>query len=136
MNQSIFRTAVLVGASTLLFAGCGGGKSASTTAANTAATTAASGAVTSASTAPGGAVTGSGSMKSRSMLPMALVPATLKCGAVKPVWVNTRTKVYREPSNKWYGRTKRGKYMCASAAKKMGYRLVKKHMVKKASGKP
>lgn len=44
------------------------------------------------------------------------------CGAVKAVWVNTKTKVYHEQGDPMYGHTKHGKYMCPSAAKKEGDR--------------
>lgn len=44
------------------------------------------------------------------------------CGAVKAVWVNTKTKVYHEMGDPMYGHTKHGKYMCPSAAKKEGDR--------------
>jgi len=44
------------------------------------------------------------------------------CGAVQPVWVNTKTHVYHEPGDPYYGRTSNGKYMCPSAAKAEGDR--------------
>lgn len=43
------------------------------------------------------------------------------CGAVKAVWVNTKTKVYHEQGDPMYGHTKHGKYMCPSQATKEGY---------------
>jgi len=49
------------------------------------------------------------------------VPAGLNCGATKPVWVNLHTKAYHEPDSPYYGRTKSGEYMCASAAAAAGY---------------
>lgn len=50
------------------------------------------------------------------------MPAGLKCGAVKPVWVNTATHVYHLSSDPEYGRTKSGTYMCASQAVAAGNR--------------
>lgn len=44
------------------------------------------------------------------------------CGAVQAVWVNTKTHVYHEPGDPYYGRTGNGKYMCPSAAKAEGDR--------------
>ena len=52
---------------------------------------------------------------------VASVPADLKCGAVKPVWVNMHTKAYHEAGDPYYGRTKNGKYMCPSEAAAQGY---------------
>jgi hypothetical protein len=36
--------------------------------------------------------------------------------------VNTSTHVYHEPTDPYYGKTKHGKYLCPSAAKKEGDR--------------
>jgi DNA uptake protein and related DNA-binding proteins len=41
------------------------------------------------------------------------------------VWVNTETKVYHREGDRWYGKTKQGKYMDESAAVKEGYRASK-----------
>ena len=49
------------------------------------------------------------------------VPAGLGCGAVKPVWVNLRSKAYHEPGDPYYGRTKDGKYLCPAQAQAQGY---------------
>jgi hypothetical protein len=48
-----------------------------------------------------------------------------RCGAVKAVWVNTRTHVYHEPGDPYYGRTKNGKYLCPSAAVAEGDHLAR-----------
>jgi competence protein ComEA len=41
------------------------------------------------------------------------------------VWVNLDTKVYHKQGDRWYGKTKNGKYMAESDAIKAGYRLAK-----------
>jgi len=41
------------------------------------------------------------------------------------VWVNTETHVYHKEGSKWYGRTKRGKYLSEAEAQKEGYHAAK-----------
>jgi len=38
------------------------------------------------------------------------------------VWVNTETKVFHREGDRWYGTTKRGKFMTEADAVKAGYR--------------
>jgi uncharacterized protein involved in copper resistance len=117
-------------------AGCGGGKSS-----DASATTAPSAAASTDSMAgmnmSGSNMSGSnmsGSMKGKhrssgSMSGMASaqssVPPSLNCGAVQPVWVNLKTKVYHEPSDPFYGKTKSGEYLCPSQAKAQGFHAAK-----------
>jgi hypothetical protein len=84
---------------------CGGGKSSN--AANNAAQTAAS-----AASAMGNAANGA----------MGAATGKPNCGAVQAVWVNLKTKVYHEPSDPMYGKTKHGEYLCPSQAQAQGFR--------------
>ncbi len=101
------RIALLSLCAAFALAACGGGKSssASSSASSAAATQAASSAPMQAA-AGGDAAAGS-------------VP---NCGAVQAVWVNLTSKVYHQPGDPVYGKTKHGEYLCPSQAKAQGFR--------------
>jgi hypothetical protein len=112
-----FRTNLICAAVIASLAACGGGSgSNSSNSTNVASSVAASAAGAAASAVGGFANTVA-----------AEIPAGLHCGAVPPVWVNTKTKAYHEPSDPLYGKTKSGEYMCASAAVAAGYHKASGH---------
>ena len=64
-------------------------------------------------------------------------PGTAAAAAPAPgggpgmVWVNTETKVYHNQDSRYYGRTKKGKYMTEAEAIKEGYKASKEKEKKK-----
>jgi hypothetical protein len=108
----------------LCAAGCNSGKNAANNAAQTAATAAgamgnaannaAQGVATAAAAAGGAAQNAMGNAANAMTKP--------NCGAVQPVWVNLKTKVYHEPGDPRYGNTKHGEYLCPSQATAQGFR--------------
>ena len=47
------------------------------------------------------------------------------CAADTVVWANTSSKVLHPSGDKYYGHTKRGAYVCETAAQSAGYHLAK-----------
>jgi hypothetical protein len=108
-DATLLRAGTLVLVFALALGGCGGTKRAANGAANAMQNAAQNAGTTASRTINGGATgadTGSPDMN---------------CGAVKPVWVNTKSGTYHEPGDPYYGHTKQGKYMCPSAAHSAGY---------------
>jgi len=133
-----FRNLALVSLLAVSLTACGGGKS------NDAAQ---------ASSAPAASAAAGGAMSGESPAAMASPAAAASsdamasdatkpdCGAVAPVWVNTKTHVYHEPNDPYYGKTKEGKYLCPKAAKAEGDHpagstgsMAKHHHAKSGSG--
>lgn len=49
------------------------------------------------------------------------------------VWVNTSSKAYHKADDKYFGKTKHGKFMSEEDAQKAGYHLSGQHVAKKAA---
>ena len=109
MRKNRLITALPILALAALTACGGGGKSSTTTSTTTQSQTAAS-------PAAGGSM-----MNAAGNAAQAPIPASLHCGATAPVWVNTKRHTYHTASDPYYGKTKSGQYMCASAAVAAGY---------------
>ena len=50
------------------------------------------------------------------------VSSNVSCPSDRKVWVNTRTGIYHLEGERWYGRTKEGRFECEKAAKAEGDR--------------
>jgi len=104
--QNLLRACAFIASVPILLTACGGAKNTNTTTTGTTATKQTEAQRESAALPLGG---------------VKPVPAGLNCGATQPVWVNTHTRAYHEPGDPYYGRTKRGEYMCPSDAAQQGY---------------
>jgi hypothetical protein len=54
-----------------------------------------------------------------------LADAQKACGKDTVVWANLRTEVYHLSGSRWFGKTKKGAYVCAGAVTKAGVRASK-----------
>ena len=60
-------------------------------------------------------------------------PSVAKAAPAKGmVWVNTDSKIFHHEGDRWYGKTKQGKYMTEADALKDGYRPAKEGAAKKS----
>lgn len=106
---------------------CNSGKNAANNAAQTAATAAgamgnaANSAANAAGSAAQNAMGNAASGASNAMNSAANAMTKPNCGAVQPVWVNLKTKVYHEPGDPRYGNTKHGEFLCPSQATAQGF---------------
>lgn len=109
-NATLLRVVPLALVFSLILGGCGGAKRAENNAANAMQNAAQQ----AGHTVRTGTMNGAGNEADTGSPDM-------NCGAVKPVWVNTKSGAYHEPGDPYYGHTKQGKYMCPSAAHAAGY---------------
>jgi cytoskeletal protein RodZ len=77
------------------------------------------------SSAPTASAQNSQESKTRTTAPSARPQKPPRTGAGM-VWVNTESGVYHEPGTRWYGKTKKGKYMLETDAIKSGYKPAKR----------
>lgn len=103
----------------LMLGACGGGHTRQSTSSTT--TTSSAGASPAASPAASPNARSQVQSAGTAARSPAPVPASLNCGAVSPVWANTRTHVYHVASDPLYGRTKHGQYICPQQAAQEGY---------------
>jgi hypothetical protein len=140
MKNRTIAIVTLLALASLAAAGCSSGKNAANNAANNAAQAAATAAnamstaannagqtagqaAGAAGTAAQNAMSNAASGASNAMTGAAnAVGVKPNCGAVQPVWVNLKTKVYHEPGDPAYGNTKHGEYLCPSQATAQGFR--------------
>lgn len=51
--------------------------------------------------------------------------AKSSCGSQQVVWANTSSHVLHAAGSQYYGKTKRGAYMCESSAERAGFHMAK-----------